>query len=82
MSQNLVEAKNVSMYPRDWTIVTEADLSDAGISATLRRIVREWYQLTRRRTLDERAPYLTGAHFRDDDTTYRVVERVVEEEDQ
>jgi len=37
-----VEARNVSMYAADWKIVETADKSNAGISATLRRIVREW----------------------------------------
>lgn len=47
MSQSLVEARNVSMYPRDWNIVDSADKSDAGTSATLRKIVREWHEFTR-----------------------------------
>lgn len=37
-----VEPRNVSLYPSDWKIIDSADTNDAGTSATLRRIVREW----------------------------------------
>ena len=37
-----VEPRNVSLYPSDWKIIDGADANDAGTSATLRRIVREW----------------------------------------
>ena len=37
-----VEACNVSLYPSDIAIIDAADTNDAGRSATLRRIVREW----------------------------------------
>lgn len=37
-----VEGRNVSLYPSDWLIVETADIGRAGVSATLRRIVREW----------------------------------------
>jgi len=30
------------MYPSDWLLVETADIGNAGVSATLRRIVREW----------------------------------------
>ena len=43
MPGELTEIRAVSMYPSDWTIVTDADTGDAGVSATLRRIVREWH---------------------------------------
>jgi hypothetical protein len=36
------ERRTVTLYPRDWAIVLEADKSSAGVSATLRRIIREW----------------------------------------
>jgi len=34
--------KTISMYPSDWKIVQDADIGNAGISATLRRIISEW----------------------------------------
>jgi len=37
-----VEPRNISMYPSDWRIVDDSDTGDAGTSAALRRIVREW----------------------------------------
>jgi len=42
MSQRLVQARNVSMYAQDWEIVDAADQFDVGVSATLRKIVRQW----------------------------------------
>lgn len=40
------EPRNVSMYPKHWQIVdAEAERMQEKISATLRRIVIEWYQL-------------------------------------
>ena len=55
----LAENRNVSMYPSDWQIVEDADIGDAGVSASLRRIVREWYAAQERaeRLTDERAEY-------------------------
>ena len=61
MSQGPAEGRNVSMYPSDWAVVESADKFDAGISATLRMIVREWATMAalKRRTLtDPRAPYV------------------------
>ena len=37
------EKRAISMYPSDWHKVDESDEYDAGTSASLRRIVREWY---------------------------------------
>lgn len=42
MPQRRTEPRTVSLYPGDWEIVDSADIGDAGTSATLRRIVREW----------------------------------------
>ena len=44
----LIEKNSISMYPSDWAIVDGADTNDGGRSATLRMIVREWHQMTRR----------------------------------
>ena len=78
MTQTLVSARNVSMYPQDWDIVDDADEFDVGTSATLRKIVRQWNEwqpiiaaLPRlsRSTTDERAVYVVepfdGAHKED-----------------
>lgn len=56
-----VEAGNVSLYPGDWAIIDAADTGDAGRSATLRRIVREWAAMHQpaRTLIDTPAPYRT-----------------------
>lgn len=38
------ERRAVTLYPSDWQIIEEADTASAGVSATLRRIVREWHE--------------------------------------
>jgi len=62
MSQNLAKGCNISMYDRDWAIVDSADQFDAGRSATLRKIVRQWAEWRKQfqpahALTDERAPY-------------------------
>jgi hypothetical protein len=51
------------MYREDWAIVEEADIGGAGVSATLRLIVREWYwqgmDKGASRLVDPPAPYTT-----------------------
>ena len=54
------EAGNVSLYPSDWAIVDEADTYDAGRSATIRRIIREWDDWHRRTLIDTKADYVTA----------------------
>ena len=54
------EAGNVSLYPADWAIVDGADTNDAGRSATLRRIIREWDDWRRRTLIDTKADYITA----------------------
>jgi len=49
------ERRTITMYPRDWAIVEEADTASAGVSPTVRRIVREWHRM-RLRALVDRAP--------------------------
>jgi len=45
-AQPMVEVRTVSLYPEDWLEVeTLARVSGAGISAALRRIIREWREL-------------------------------------
>lgn len=39
-----VEQRAVTLYPSDWATVEAADNADAGVSATLRRIIREWQE--------------------------------------
>jgi len=41
----MIERRSVSLDTTDWTIIEGADHSDSGVSATLRRIVREWHSL-------------------------------------
>jgi hypothetical protein len=36
------ERRTVTLYPQDWATIERADTNSAGISATLRRIIREW----------------------------------------
>lgn len=50
-----VEPQNVSLYPTDWQIVDSADVGQAGRSATLRRIIREWATM---RLTDSRTQYV------------------------
>ena len=63
MSQNLAKGCNISMYDSDWAIVDDADQFDAGRSATLRKIVRQWSEWRAMFTrpphplTDERSPY-------------------------
>ena len=54
-----VEPGNVSLYPSDWEIIDAADTGDAGRSATLRRIIREWAETHQpaRTLVDSREPY-------------------------
>jgi len=51
------EAGNVSLYPDDWAIIDQADTNDAGRSATLRLIVREWNDWRQRMMIDSRVSY-------------------------
>ena len=47
---------SVSLYPRDIEIVKAADTGQAGFSASLRRIIREWEQ-RRNALVDARVGY-------------------------
>lgn len=45
-SNEQVEVRTVSLYPEDWLEVdTLAKVSGAGVSAAMRRIIREWREL-------------------------------------
>ena len=59
-AREYTEAGNVSLYPSDWAIVDEVDTYDAGRSATLRRIIREWDDWRQRRMVDTPADYVTA----------------------
>jgi hypothetical protein len=41
----MIEARSVSLDTQDWKTIQDADTNQAGVSATLRRIVREWHAL-------------------------------------
>lgn len=57
MSEKRAEPRTVTMYAADWKIVENADVSSSGISAALRRIVREWRRMTNRRLVDKGDKY-------------------------
>ena len=60
-----VEGRNVSLYPSDWAIVEQADIGAAGLSATLRRIIREWNRnrnAPHHKLVDSGVSYVTDAH--------------------
>jgi len=52
--------RGVSLYPSDWAIVDDADTYDAGRSATLRKIIREWDDWRQRRMIDTPGDYITA----------------------
>ena len=54
------QAIAVTLYPQDIKIVDGADTNDAGRSATLRRIIREWDDWRRRTLIDTTADYITA----------------------
>jgi len=54
------QAIAVTLYPQDIKIVDDADTYDAGRSATLRRIIREWDDWRQRRMVDTPADYVTA----------------------
>ena len=52
--------RNISLYASDWEIVRGADFASSGISASLRRIVREWHRWHRRVMVDSSGDYHVG----------------------
>jgi len=60
LEKTLVEARAVSLYPSDWAIIEQADTASAGVSATLRRIVREWHRMRLQRLVDRAPSYEVG----------------------
>jgi len=63
MTDSLIERPKpiaFTLYDADVTIIDEADVYDAGRSATLRRIIREWYVMKDRVLIDTKAQYVTS----------------------
>lgn len=50
----------ISVYAEDLGIIDAADTNDAGRSATLRRIIREWEDWRRRMMIDTAGEYVTA----------------------
>lgn len=50
----------ISVYAEDLGIIDAADTNDAGRSATLRRIIREWEDWRRRMMIDTPGEYVTA----------------------
>jgi len=54
------QALAFTLYAEDIAIIDDADTNDAGRSATLRRIIREWDDWRQRRMVDTPADYVTA----------------------
>ena len=54
------QALAFTLYTQDIAIIDGADTYDAGRSATLRRIIREWDDWHRRTLIDTPAQYVTA----------------------
>ena len=54
------QALAFTLYAEDIAIIDDADTNDAGRSATLRRIIREWDDWRRRTLIDTKADYITA----------------------
>lgn len=65
-NQEQVEVRTVSLYPEDWLEVdTLARVSGTGVSAAMRRIIREWRELREPRAsrMDELVAGYTRGHL-------------------
>jgi len=67
------QAIAVTLYPQDIKIVDGADTYDAGRSATLRRIIREWNDWRQHMLID------TGAEYRTEHPTQYITAQIPEE---
>jgi len=47
----------ITLYPEDKEIVDAADTGDAGRSATIRKIIREWNAMRQRMLVDTKEVY-------------------------
>jgi len=54
------QALAFTLYTQDIAIIDGADTNDAGRSATLRKIIREWDDWRRRRMVDRPGDYVTA----------------------
>ena len=62
MRQRRVKATGFTLYPEDVEIIDRANIGEAGRSATLRRIIREWAAIHQpeRMLVDTPGEYMTA----------------------
>lgn len=63
-SEDRVEPRNVTMYPRHWAMVDSfaKDMGYPSSSSALRRILDEWCDLKGKQLIDTRALYTAEAN--------------------